>query len=185
MLNITPWYIRNQTLKRALSERRMICSGIWYGVCQNAVRAKRAFIIWNLTSPYVYFPKIFCQKKVKKNCKSASRVFFINADSVTWKSTERYATSVLWGFVGYGSVNLSLRGKAPLLFMPHCGVLPFMVILWWFMDKKQSTRNFYRTVMSLSLVCFLFQPAGFSGGWGSFMAFSLPHVHMASEKSNA
>ena len=37
------------------------------------------FIIPYLTFLYISFAILFCQKKVKKNCKSATRVFFKNA----------------------------------------------------------------------------------------------------------
>lgn len=55
-------------------------SGLRYRVYAKAFRAGRAFIILDLTFPYVSFPKLFCQNNVKKNRKSVVRVFSKNTD---------------------------------------------------------------------------------------------------------
>ena len=47
-----------------------------YVVYHKAVRPEPAFLIRDLTFLYISFAEKFCQKKVKKNCKSACWVFF-------------------------------------------------------------------------------------------------------------
>lgn len=50
-------------------------SGLHSQVYEKTVTAKRAFIIPDLTSPYIYFQILFCQNTVKKNCKLVPQVF--------------------------------------------------------------------------------------------------------------
>ena len=54
-----------------------------------------AFITSDLTFVHISFAKIFCQKKVKKNCKSVARVFFRNADIVRDETHGMYAVLLL------------------------------------------------------------------------------------------
>ena len=54
-------------------------SGIRYRVYEKTVLYEMPFIGYDLTFLYISFAKKFCQKKVKKNCKSVARVFFKNA----------------------------------------------------------------------------------------------------------
>ena len=74
MLNIMPWYRRNRTMKRAISEREMNFSGPCFTVDDNANSYEPAFIVHDLTFLYISFAILFCQKKVKKNRKSVTRV---------------------------------------------------------------------------------------------------------------
>ena len=53
-----------------------------YGIYVMAVKPEWAFGVLYLTILYISFAKIFCQKKVKKNCKSVARVFLKRADIV-------------------------------------------------------------------------------------------------------
>ena len=79
MLNIMPWYGLNRTVKRALSEREMNYSRLRHRVYEKTVLCEMPFIVYDLTFLYISFAKKFCQKKVKKNCKSVVRVFFKSA----------------------------------------------------------------------------------------------------------
>ncbi len=54
-------------------------SGLYGRIYCNAVWAERAYIMWVLTFLYTSFSILFCQKKVKKNCKYVARVFFKKA----------------------------------------------------------------------------------------------------------
>ena len=58
----------------------MYCPALHCGVYCKAVRPETACIMHVLTFLYISFSKKICQKKVKKNCKYAARVFFKNAD---------------------------------------------------------------------------------------------------------
>ena len=49
----------------------------------------------HLTILHISFAKNFCQKKVKKNCKSVARVFFKKAD-MTHSETPGKHTPFLW-----------------------------------------------------------------------------------------
>ena len=60
-----------------------------------AVKPEWAFGVLYLTILYISFAKIFCQKKVKKNCKSVARVFFRNADIVRDETHGMYAVLLL------------------------------------------------------------------------------------------
>ncbi len=46
------------------------------------------FIIYDLTSVHISFAILFCQKKVKKNCKYVVRVFFKKAGMSRNRNTE-------------------------------------------------------------------------------------------------
>ena len=54
-------------------------SGLYGRVYCNAVWVERAYIMRVLTFLYISFAILFCQKKVKKNCKYVARVFFKKA----------------------------------------------------------------------------------------------------------
>ena len=54
-------------------------SGLYSRVYCNAVWAETAYIMRVLTFLYISFSILFCQKKVKKNCKYVARVFFKKA----------------------------------------------------------------------------------------------------------
>ena len=54
-------------------------SGIRCRVYEKTVLCEMPFIAYDLTFLYISFAKKFCQKKVKKNCKSVVRVSFENA----------------------------------------------------------------------------------------------------------
>ena len=49
-------------------------------VYDKIVKAERALEMFDFIFLYISFAILFCQKKVKKNCKSAVRVFFKTAD---------------------------------------------------------------------------------------------------------
>ena len=61
-------------MKRAISEREMNFSGPCFTVDDNANNYEPAFIVHDLTFLYISFAILFCQKKVKKNRKSVTRV---------------------------------------------------------------------------------------------------------------
>ena len=61
-----------------------------YRVYDKTVQSEPAFIIYDLTFVYISFTKNFCQEKVKKNCKSAVRVFFKNTDMGREKKHEKH-----------------------------------------------------------------------------------------------
>ena len=67
-------------MKWALSERKTNFSGLSDRVYQNAVLYEMPFILLYLTFVYTSFAKIFCQNKVKKNCKLVGRFPFFLAD---------------------------------------------------------------------------------------------------------
>ena len=60
-------------LKWALSENKMSIFGLCYRVYQGMVHAETGLITYGLTFLYISFVKIFCQNKVKKNCKFVLR----------------------------------------------------------------------------------------------------------------
>ena len=68
-LDVTSSNRLNRTAKRALSEHGTKHSGLRFGVYQKAVQNEMDFIISDLTFIYISFPNLFCQNKVKKNCK--------------------------------------------------------------------------------------------------------------------
>ncbi len=53
-----------------------------------------AFIPLNLTFLYTSFTKIFCQNKIKKNCKYVPRVFVNTPVSGIRKNTKSYESDV-------------------------------------------------------------------------------------------
>ncbi len=55
-------------------------SGLHTTVYSNAVWAEIVYKMLDLIFFHFYFVILFCQNKVKKNCKSATRVFFKNND---------------------------------------------------------------------------------------------------------
>ena len=57
-------------------------TGWCYGIYVMAVKPELAFGVLYLTILYISFTILFCQKKVKKNCKSVARVFLKRADIV-------------------------------------------------------------------------------------------------------
>ena len=59
-------------MKWAISEHRMNLFGLCYGVYHKTYTAGTALIMPDLTFLYISFEKIFCQNKVKKNCKYVS-----------------------------------------------------------------------------------------------------------------
>ena len=63
-------------MKWALSELQKDYSGLWHRVRDRAVRPETDIIMQYLTFSYIYFPNLFCQNAVKKNCKSVPLVFF-------------------------------------------------------------------------------------------------------------
>ena len=54
-------------------------SGSCFTVDDNAKSYEPAFVVYNLTFLYISFAILFCQKKVKKNCKFVVGVFLKNA----------------------------------------------------------------------------------------------------------
>ena len=55
-------------------------SGLHFRVYEKPIQPGMTFIIPDLTFPHIYFEKIFCQNKIKKNRKFAACVFFKNVD---------------------------------------------------------------------------------------------------------
>ena len=76
-----------------------------------AARPEQAFLMLDLTFPYISFAKNFCQKKVKKNCKYVARVFFENTDMRRKKRHGKLANVLRGWFIGRGDADLSLRDK--------------------------------------------------------------------------
>ena len=69
-----------RTVKWALSERKTDFYRLSDRVYQNAVLSEMSLILSDLTFVYTSFAKIFCQNKVKKNCKLVGRFPFFLAD---------------------------------------------------------------------------------------------------------
>ena len=67
-----------RTAKRALSERNINIFGLCYRVYENTLWYETALITRVLTFLYISFAKIFCQNKIKKNCKYVSQFPFKN-----------------------------------------------------------------------------------------------------------
>ena len=59
-------------MKWAISEHRMNLFGLCYRVCHKTDGTGKPLIMSDLTFLYISFAKIFCQNKVKKNCKYVS-----------------------------------------------------------------------------------------------------------------
>ena len=59
-------------MKWAISEHRMNLFGLCYGVYHNTDSTGKTLTMPDLTFLYISFAKIFCQNKVKKNCKYVS-----------------------------------------------------------------------------------------------------------------
>ena len=78
--HIAPWYGLNQTAKWALSENKINIFGLWYRLYQKTLQPEYGIIMPYLTFLYTYFPKSFCQNKVKKICNFGSIVFYKSAD---------------------------------------------------------------------------------------------------------
>ena len=145
MHQTAPWYRLNQTIKRALSESRTDCYELWYRVCHKAILSETAFITLGLTFLYISFPILFCQKKSRK---SVSTSCGFSLKSPSWDV--RKATGSLrlpWeeDFLFAAMLFYYYTRKSPSLFVPYCVVWMFLVLPWWFMNKKPSLRNFYRT----------------------------------------
>ena len=70
----------NRTAKRAISERHSIYFGLRHRVYERPVCQETASDTSDLTFPHIYFEKIFCQNKIKKNRKFAACFFFKNVD---------------------------------------------------------------------------------------------------------
>ena len=75
MVLFSPWNGLNRNAKRAISQRRTYLFGLRYGVYHKTIWTERAFITSDLTFIHTSFAKIFCQNKVKKNCKFVSPFF--------------------------------------------------------------------------------------------------------------
>ena len=67
-------------MKWALSERKTDFYRLSDRVYQNAVLSEMSLILSDLTFVYTSFAKIFCQNKVKKNCKLVGCFPFFLAD---------------------------------------------------------------------------------------------------------
>ena len=93
--------------------------GPCFRVDDNAKSYEPAFVVSKLTFLHISFAILFCQKKVKKNCKSAVRVFSKKADT---RHRKRHGMSVsdfqLW-FTGRGCVDLSLHEQNTHRPYPH------------------------------------------------------------------
>ena len=76
MAHFAPQYGLYRIVKWAISESETNFSGLCYGVYQNEVLSEMSFILYRLTFIYISFAKIFCQNKVKKNCKFISPSLF-------------------------------------------------------------------------------------------------------------
>ncbi len=72
----------------------MYLSGLCFGVYRKAIHSKTGFIMPDLTFLYTSFANLFCQNKVKKNCKSILIFSFENADIWCEKGYERGARPV-------------------------------------------------------------------------------------------
>ena len=82
-------------MKRAISEREMNFSGPCFTIDDNTKSYEAAFVVDDLTFLYISFAILFCQKKVKKNCKSIVGVFLKNAGMTCSEACGRHAP-FLW-----------------------------------------------------------------------------------------
>ena len=67
-------------MKRAISERHSIYFGLRHRVYERPVCQETASDTSDLTFPHIYFEKIFCQNKIKKNRKPVLRISLKNND---------------------------------------------------------------------------------------------------------
>ena len=110
--HIAPWNGLDRNAKWALSESKTNIFGLCYGVYHKTVCGKMTFITRYLTFLYISFAKIFCQNKVKKNCKYVSLKSNKKADWGAWTASGRYALVLQWRFTGRSDVNLLLTWKS-------------------------------------------------------------------------
>ena len=96
-------------MKRALSECHLNCPALHYRVYDTAVQIETAFITLDLTFLHTSFANLFCQKKVKKICKSAVRVFFKDADIMCEEAYGMYTPFRRLVYTGGDIMNLLLR----------------------------------------------------------------------------
>ena len=66
-------------------------SGPCFTVDDNAKSYEPAFVVCDLTFLYISFAILFCQKKVKKNCKSIVGVFLKNTGMTCCETCGRHA----------------------------------------------------------------------------------------------
>ena len=78
-----------------------------YGVYKKSVWSESACITSDLTFVHTSFAILFCQKKVKKNCKFTVRVFYKKADMRRDEKHGKQAFLLRWWFIGCGNVDLS------------------------------------------------------------------------------
>ena len=103
-----PWNGLYCMMKWAISEHGMNFFGLWHRVYQKTLRTGIVVIWWYLTFIHTSFGKIFCQNKVKKNCKLTVRFVLKYIGSRRQKNYEK-PFSILWKRpVGCGSTNSSL-----------------------------------------------------------------------------
>ena len=77
-------------LKWALSENKMSIFGLCYRVYQGMVHTETGLITYGLTFLYISFVKLFCQNKVKKNCKFVLQFLLKNAGVGCWRRHKVY-----------------------------------------------------------------------------------------------
>lgn len=111
MHHITFWYRFNRTSKWAILESKTNGSGLWYRVYEKIIQAEMASEVSNLTFLYICFSNLFCQKIVKKNCKSVVWVFINDADIRNEYGHEMYVLLLLWWIIGCYNMILSLLSK--------------------------------------------------------------------------
>ena len=83
-------------MKRALSECMMNNPVLHYGVYKKSVWSESACITSDLTFAHTSFAILFCQKKVKKNCKFTVRVFYKKADMRRDEKHGKQASLLRW-----------------------------------------------------------------------------------------
>ena len=93
--------------------------GPCFRVDDNAKSYEPAFVVPDLTFLHISFAILFCQKKVKKNCKSAVRVFSKKADTRHRKRHEMYVPDFQLWFTGRGCADLSLHKQNTHRPYPH------------------------------------------------------------------
>ena len=136
---ITPWNRCDQTLKRALSECEMNCRGLCYRGYDKTVKPEQAFLMLHSTISHICFAILFCQKKVKKNCKCVVQVFFKKADMSREERHGIYAPAVRLWFIGFCNVG-STWEKALSRFIPSGAAGTFSVTPWRLINKGRTRR---------------------------------------------
>ena len=101
--HIAPWNGLFRNAKWAISESETHFSGLWYRVYEKPVCPETASDTPYLTSIHTSFAKIFCQNRVKKNCKPVAWVSFKRTDIIL-KIHTYISIKITWYLLIYSGI---------------------------------------------------------------------------------